>query len=102
MPLRARARLCGVEVVSALRRGDGPWPVDTNCLSHFAHVVVQLMIPPRQLVHLRLRDGQGIEVGMRRRGSLVPYSVEHIHPRTWRQLRAEVTRQLELVAAPAA
>src|SRR5215471_999712 len=60
------------------------------------------MIPPRQLVHLRLRDGQGIEVGMRRRGSLVPYSVEHIHPRTWRQLRAEVTRELELVAAPAA
>src|SRR5215472_4376338 len=98
----AHARLCGVKVVSALRRGDGPWPADTDCLSHFAQVVVQLMIPPGQLVHLRLRDGRGIQVGMRGRGRLVPESVEHIHPRTWRQLGAEVARQLELVAEPAA
>ncbi len=26
------------------------------------------MIPPRQLVHLRLRDRHGIQAGMRRRG----------------------------------
>src|SRR5450755_811116 len=34
------------EVVSALHMGDGPWPVDTDRLSHLAQVVVQLMIPP--------------------------------------------------------
>src|SRR5260370_41145164 len=39
---------------------------------------------------------------MRRRGALVPESVEHMHPRTWWQPRAEVARQLELVAGPAA
>src|SRR5215469_4946245 len=98
----AHARLCGVKVMSALGRGDGPWPADTDCLSHFAQVVVQLMIPPGQLVHLRLRDGRGIQVNMRGRGRLVAESVEHIHPRTWRQLGAEVARQLELVAEPAA
>ena len=88
----AHARVCGVKVVPALRRGDGPWSVGANCLSHVAQVVVQLMIPPGEPVHLRLRDGQGIQVGVRRRGSLVPESVEHMHPRTWRQLRAEVAR----------
>jgi benzoylformate decarboxylase len=44
--------------------GDGPWPVDTDRLSHFAQVVVQLMIPPRQQAHLRLRDRQRIQVGV--------------------------------------
>src|SRR6266700_1444885 len=39
---------------------------------------------------------------MRRPGALVPESVEHMHPRTWWQPRAEVARQLELVAGPAA
>jgi hypothetical protein len=48
----------GVKVVSALRTGDRPWPADMDRLSHFAQVVVQLMIPPRQLVHKRLRDRQ--------------------------------------------
>ena len=48
-----------MKVVSALRMGDGSWPADTDCLSHFAQVVVQLMIPPGQLVHLRPRDRQG-------------------------------------------
>ena len=49
----------GVKVVSALRISDGSWPADADRLSHFAQVVVQLMIPPRQLVHLRPRDRQG-------------------------------------------
>ena len=57
------------------------------------------MIPPGQLVQLRLRDGRGIQAGTRRRGRLVPESVEHSHLRTWRHL---VARQLELVAKPAA
>src|SRR5437660_9008709 len=39
---------------------------------------------------------------MRRRGGLVSESVEHMHPHTWRQARAKVARQLELVAGPAA
>src|SRR6266700_5262874 len=92
----------GVKVASALRMGDGPWSVDTDRLRHFAQVVVQLMIPPGQLVHLRLRDRQRIQVSMRRQGGLVPESVEHIHPYTWRQPRAELARQLELVPGPAA
>jgi hypothetical protein len=49
-----------MKMVSALRMGDGSWPADTDRLSHFAQVVVQLMTPPGQLVHLRLRDRQGI------------------------------------------
>jgi hypothetical protein len=72
----------GVKVVSPLRMGDGPWSVDTDRLSHFAQVVVQLMIPPGQLAHLRLRDRQRIQVGMRRRSGLVLESVEHVHPHT--------------------
>src|SRR6266704_6588250 len=92
----------GVKVGSALRMGDGPWSVDTDRLRHFPQVVVQLMIPPGQLVHLRLRDRQRIQVGMRRRGGLVLESVEHMHPHIWWQPRAEVARQLELVAGPAA
>src|SRR5712691_12088366 len=109
---RAHARPCrisglarsaaGVKVASALRMGDGPWSVDTDRLSHFAQVVVQLMIPPGQLAHLRLRDRQRIQAGMRRRGGLVLESVEHVHPHTWWQPRAEVARQPELVAGPAA
>ena len=57
-PERACRSGAGMKVVSALRLSDGPWPADTDCLSHFAQVVVQLVIPPGQLVHLRLRDGQ--------------------------------------------
>src|SRR6266705_3521731 len=92
----------GVKVASALRMGDGPWPADADRLSHFAQVVVQLMIPPGQLVHLRLRDRQGIQAGMRRRGGLVLEPVEHMHRHAWWQPRAELARQLELVAGPAA
>src|ERR1700734_1753807 len=80
----------------------GPWPAVTDCLSRFAQVVVQLMIPSGAAVPLCLRDGQGIQAGMRRRDSLVLKSVEHMHPYTWRQLRAEVAGQLELVAEQAA
>ncbi len=39
----------GVKVDSALRIGDVPWPVDADRLSHFAQVIVELMIPPGQL-----------------------------------------------------
>src|SRR6266567_8178959 len=39
---------------------------------------------------------------MRRRGGLILESVEHMHPHTLWQPRAEVARQLELVAGPAA
>src|SRR6266705_2695142 len=92
----------GVKVASALRMCDGPWPADADRLSHFAQVVVQLMIPPGQLVHLRLRDRQGIQAGMRRRGGLVLEPVEHMHRHAWWQPRAELARQLELVAGPAA
>src|ERR1700685_3549042 len=97
-PARSAA---GVKVVSALRVGAGPWSADTDCLSHFAQVVIQLMISPGQLTHLRLRDRRRIQAGMRRRDGLVPESVEHVHPHTRWQPRAEVARQLELVAGPA-
>src|SRR5258708_31775508 len=42
-----------------------------------------------------------MQVGVRRRGGLVMESVEHVNPHTWWQPRAEVARQLELVAGPA-
>src|SRR5579864_6524123 len=93
---RSRSR-----VVSALRVGDRRWHADTDRLSHFAQVVIQLMIPPGKLVHLRLRDRQRIEAGMRRRGGLVPESVKNMHPHTWRQPRAKVAHRLELAAGPA-
>jgi len=92
----------GVKVDSALGIGDVPWPADADRLSHFAQIIVELMIPPGQLVHPSLRDRPGIQVGMRRRGGLVLESVEHMHPNTWWQSRAELARQLELVAGPAA
>jgi hypothetical protein len=39
---------------------------------------------------------------MRRRRGLVLECVEYVHPRTWWQVRAELARQLKLVAGPAA
>src|SRR5215469_8026499 len=92
----------GVKVVPALRTGNGPWPVATDRLSHFAQVVIQLMIPPGQLMHLRLRDRLGIEASVRRRSGLVLESVKHMHPRLRWQPRAQLAHQLELVAGPAA
>ena len=62
----------GIGQDRALRLGDGSWSVATDHLGHFAQVVVQLMIASGQLVHMRLRDGQGIQAGMRRRDGLVP------------------------------
>ena len=60
------------------------------------------MIAPGQQMYLRLRDRQSIQAGMRRRGGLVLEPVEYMHPHTWWQPCAEVARQLELVAGPAA
>jgi len=71
----------GVKVVPALRISDRSWSAGADRLSHFAQVVVQLMIPPGQLVDLRLRDRQGIQAGMRRRGGLILESVKYMHPR---------------------
>ena len=69
---RPPAQPPGGNLVPALRIGDGPWPAAADRRGSVAQVVVQLMIPPGQLVHLRLPDGQGIQTGMRRRDGLVP------------------------------
>ena len=99
---RPPAQPPGGNVVPALRIGDGPWPAAADRRGSVAQVVVQLMIPPGQLVHLRLPDGPGIQTGMRRRDGLVPQAVEDRHLRTGRQARAAAARRPELTGGPAA
>ena len=83
-------------------RGGWPESVGADYLRHVGEVIVQLVVPPRQQVQLCLWDRAGIQVSMRRRDSLVLESVKHMHWHALRQPRAEVARQLELVAGSAA
>src|SRR4051812_48076428 len=66
-------------------------------LRDLAEVIVELVVASGQPVHARLRDRAGIEVRMRRRGSLVIEPVEDEHRHARRKPRSEVARQLELV-----
>ena len=54
------------------------------------------MVPPGQLVHLRLRNRPRVQAGMRRRGGLVLEPVKHVHPRTGRELRGAVAQVRQL------
>lgn len=61
-------------------------------IRHLAQVVVELMITSRKPVHVCSRDGSGIEVSMRGRGSLVLPSVKHMHRYPLGQLAPQVVR----------
>ncbi|MEO7059508.1 MAG: hypothetical protein ABI083_07310, partial [Lapillicoccus sp.] len=60
------------------------------------------MIAPGQTAHLRLWDHHGIPVGVRRGDRLVGKTLEDKHSYAGGQPRAEVPRQLEVIAAPTA